>query len=49
MDDYDKEAIAITVDYLQMLAGNKIAEARRSNGAAESWPLGQTETATSRD
>jgi carboxyl-terminal processing protease len=46
MDDYDKEAIDITVDYLQLLGGHKIAEAQSSAG--HPWPAGNGAT-TSRD
>ena len=49
MDDYDKEALEITIDYLQLLEGNKIAEARRPNANAQPWPLGQADGAASRE
>ncbi len=47
MDDYDKEALDITVDYLQLLGGHKIAEAQNSAGS-QAWPAGNGAT-TSRD
>jgi carboxyl-terminal processing protease len=46
MDDYDKEALDITVDYLQLLGGNKIAEAHRPNGKPQPWPIGSADAAT---
>jgi len=47
MDDYDKEALDVTVDYLQLLGGHKIAEAQAAaNG--QPWPAGSGST-TSRD
>jgi carboxyl-terminal processing protease len=49
MDDYDKEALDITVDYLRLLDSNKIAEARAANANAETWPLGHADAATSRE
>jgi len=49
MDDYDKEALEITIDYLRLLEGNKIAEARRPNANAQPWPLGQADGAASRE
>jgi carboxyl-terminal processing protease len=44
MDDYDKEALDITVDYLQLLGGNRIAEAHRPGAPPRApWPLGNAE------
>jgi carboxyl-terminal processing protease len=48
MDDYDKEALDITLDYLQLLGGNKIAEARRTPPVRQNWPLGNAEASNSR-
>ncbi|MGD9637402.1 MAG: carboxy terminal-processing peptidase, partial [Pirellulales bacterium] len=40
MDDYDKEALDITVDYLNMLGGHKIADANNARPAAQqTWPV----------
>jgi len=36
MDDYDKEALDITVDYLKALGGNKMAAAHNA-GTAQAW------------
>jgi carboxyl-terminal processing protease len=37
MDDYDKEALDITVDYLQLLGGHKIAEAQTPTVGGQPW------------
>jgi carboxyl-terminal processing protease len=47
MDDYDKEALDITVDYLNLLGGHKIADAKVGAGA-QAWAGGNT-AATSND
>jgi hypothetical protein len=49
MDDYDKEAVDITVDYLELLGGNKIADAHRASAGAQPWPLGSGEAAATRE
>jgi carboxyl-terminal processing protease len=49
MDEYDQEALDITLDYLRLLEGNRIAEAHQSAPNAQSWPLGQADGATSRE
>jgi carboxyl-terminal processing protease len=38
MDDYDKEALDITVDYLNMLGGHKIADAKAKPANSQAWP-----------
>jgi carboxyl-terminal processing protease len=38
MDDYDKEALDITVDYLNLLGGHKIADAKTQPGNSQPWP-----------
>jgi hypothetical protein len=44
MDDYDKEALNITIDYLNALGGNKVAVAHAGAGQAAqpSWSYGTT-------
>lgn len=49
MDDYDKEALDITVDYLNMLGGHKIAGARNAEAGAQAWPVGSGNSATTND
>lgn len=39
MDDYDKEALDITVDYLNMLGGHKIADGKAPAPNAQPWPV----------
>ncbi len=38
MDDYDKEALDITVDYLNLLGGHKIADGKATAPNSEPWP-----------
>jgi carboxyl-terminal processing protease len=47
-NDYNKESLDITVDYLQLLGGNRVAEARRQGATPQAWPLGNAEANTSR-
>jgi carboxyl-terminal processing protease len=48
MDDYDKEALDITVDYLNLLGGHKIADAKTDPANAQAWAPG-TSAATRND
>jgi carboxyl-terminal processing protease len=48
MDEYDKEALDITVDYLNLLGGHKIADAKAKPAGALAWPAGNG-TATTND
>ncbi|HEY4232365.1 MAG TPA: carboxy terminal-processing peptidase [Lacipirellulaceae bacterium] len=45
MDDYDKEALDITVDYLKALGGNKVAVAHAGTAQAWSYPSSAAENA----
>lgn len=38
-NDYNKEALDITVDYLRLLGGHKIADANTRPGAQQAWPV----------
>jgi carboxyl-terminal processing protease len=38
MDDYDKEVLAITADYLEQLGSNKMADAHRAGATSQAWP-----------
>ena len=42
MDDYDKEALDITVDYLKALGGNKMAVAHAGAAQAYAYPTTST-------
>ena len=46
MDDYDKEALDITVDYLQALGANKMAVAGNT-GTSQAWTYGTPAAANS--
>ena len=48
-NNYNNEAVDITLDYLSLLGGNKIAEAHRAGSEVKSWPINGAEAATSRD
>lgn len=39
MDDYDKEALDITVDYLNMLGGHRIADTNTRPNPQQNWPV----------
>jgi len=39
MDDYDKEVLDITVDYLNLLGGHRIADAKAPAVKGQSWPM----------
>jgi carboxyl-terminal processing protease len=39
MDDYNKEALDVTVDYLNMLGGHKIANANTRPATSQPWPI----------
>jgi hypothetical protein len=41
MDGYGEEALDITVDYLELLGGNKVAVARSGNTAAQTAVIPQ--------
>lgn len=45
MDDYDKEALDITVDYLNLLGGHKIADAKTQPGNSQPWPAANSPAA----
>ena len=47
-NDYNKEALDITVDYLQLLGGNRVAEAHRQGATPRAWPLGSAEANSNR-
>lgn len=49
MDDYDKEALDITVDYLNILGGHKIADAKTNPGSSQPWPATTNGAATTTD
>jgi carboxyl-terminal processing protease len=38
LDDYDKEALDITVDYLNLLGGHKIADGKAPAANSQAWP-----------
>lgn len=46
MDDYDKEALDITVDYLNLLGGHKIADAKAAPANSPAWPAGNSSATT---
>jgi carboxyl-terminal processing protease len=48
MDEYDQEALDITVDYLQLLGGHKIADAQNTAGSGQPWATTRG-TATTND
>jgi carboxyl-terminal processing protease len=46
MDDYDKEALDITIDYLNLLGGHKIADAKAPAANAQPWPVARGSATT---
>jgi len=46
MDDYDKEALDITVDYLNLLGSHKMADGKADAAGAQAWPDGNRSATT---
>ena len=46
MDDYDKEALDITVDYLNLLGSHKMADAQAKAAGSQAWPAGNGSATT---